>query len=229
LKILVVTSCTGEKKHSNHPRLLTREDFECLNAPEFVNRERELFGYNCRAEELYTGQQHLRLMRGVKTFREKFGSDSISLHILSAGYGVVSGEQKIAPYECTFQGMKAKELRSWSDRLNVPQSIREVLAQPYDLGLVLLGDSYLKACDLDVSVNFGGPTILFCGSTILSKLPTLSGLRKVALTNQEAKRFSCGLVGLKGELAKRTLLSFNGVASSLTSQPDILDFLETVA
>ena len=74
-----------------------------------------------------------------------------------------------------------------------------------DLIFVLLGDDYLDACALDASIKLGGPTLLFCGKNTLKKLPKLGNLHAVALTNAEAKRFSCGLVALKGELGSRIL------------------------
>src|SRR5215212_11806928 len=101
--------------------------------------------------------------------------------------------------------MKKAELRQSATELDVPGEIRRVLAQPYDLGIVLLGDSYLEACALDESVRLGGPTILFCGSRIAARLPGLPNMRPVVLSNEEAKRFSYGLVGLKGEVAARLL------------------------
>ena len=69
----------------------------------------------------------------------------------------------------------------------------------------MLGDDYLDACALDASVKLGGPTLLFCGKNTLKKLPKLGNLHAVALTNAEAKRFSCGLVALKGEIGSRIL------------------------
>lgn len=227
MRILVITSCTGEKRYSP-PGQLTREDFKDRNTPQFKTKEKGLLDYHLQAEDLYTGQQHLRLMRGVQLIRERMGFDCLNLHILSAGYGLIPGNQKIAPYECTFQGMKANELRSWADMLRVPQDIREVLAQPYDLGFILLGDAYLKACNLDEAAHLGGPTILFCGGTIAAKLPDLKALQKVVLTNNEAKRFSCGLVGLKGELGRRALLAILRGSMSLNKHYELLDYLETV-
>ena len=161
------------------------------------------------AEFLYSGQQHVRLMRGVRAFRDSSREEGrhglLDLQILSAGYGLVPGDRKIAPYECTFQGMKSKELRAWADQLGIPSAIRGLLATPYDLALINLGDSYLEACNLGTDVKLGGPTILFCGTTAAKRLPRLDRLRIVTLSNPQAKRFSCGLVGLKGEVSGRLL------------------------
>lgn len=205
MKILILTSCTGEKQHAPAGQL-TKHDFLTLHEREkFRAIEERLAHYRLPAEEMYTGLQHVRLMRGVRAFREKARKGSVDLRIVSAGYGVIKGTRKIVPYECTFQGMKKKELIEWSDHLRIPQEIRKVLATPYDFGLVLLGDSYLGACQLDDQVHLGGPTLFLCGSAVSKRFPSIPHARTVVLTNNETKRFSCGLVGLKGEVASRLL------------------------
>jgi len=207
LKILVITSCTGEKVVES-PAGLTLADFQ-RGLEHVAARELEVGELMMSAEDIYTGQQHVRLMRGVKAFREAHPTNgagpALELHVLSAGYGLVPGGRRLAPYEATFTGMKAKELRTWADQLGIPTQIREVLKQPFDLGLLLLGDAYLKACALDADVELGGPMLAFCGTRMSKKLPSLDKLRMIPLTNEEAKRFSCGLVALKGQLAAKVL------------------------
>jgi hypothetical protein len=205
MRVLIITSCTGEKRVADR-RQLARADFR--KGPAHVaRREKALSGLLGPAEELYTGQQHVRLMRGVRHFRESAArnGNQLDLLILSAGYGLVPGERTIAPYECTFEGMKSKELTAWAKKLGVPAAFRAAVREPYELALVLLGDSYLKACALSDDISFGGPTILFCGGQAAASLPKLPNARVVALTNKEAKQFGCALVGLKGELAARLL------------------------
>lgn len=205
MHILLITSCTGEKIVS-HERALTREDFLAGDAHIAV-RERDLKNLLTPAEDLYSGQQHVRLMRAVRTLRRRDDADglTIDLRILSAGYGLVASDRRLAPYECTYQGLSRREIRELAEARNVPRDIRRTLAAPYDLALILLGDAYLAACALDDTVRLGGPTIVFCGSEPARRLPALTGLRIVRLANPEAKRFSCGIIGLKGELAGRAL------------------------
>lgn len=219
MRILILTSCTGEKS-VDHPKQLTLEDFQA-GAKHLVRRERELTDCCRTAGEIYTGEQHLRLMRGVVGFREDESGkakNEVKLHILSAGYGVIPEDRMVPPYEVTFATMKTKELRDWADALNVPADFRKTMVSKCDLGLILLGDNYLAACNLDGKVGFGGPTLLFCGTGMAKKLPFLKNVRVVPISNPEAKRFSCGLVGLKGELAARLL---KGVAN----EPAVLNSL----
>ncbi|MCB1079694.1 MAG: hypothetical protein KDM64_17890, partial [Verrucomicrobiae bacterium] len=202
MRILIITSCTGEKASSPGNQLVL-EDF-VRGGAHLSKREKELTPFALPAGEIYTGQQHVRLMRGIEALK---GAKSLSLelHILSAGYGMIPEDRSVVPYECTFATMKSKELRQWADQLGVPVGFRETVKAPFDLGLILLGDNYLDACALDAGVAFGGPTVLFCGTGMAKKLPALKNVRVVPVANPEAKRFSCGLVGLKGELAARLL------------------------
>jgi hypothetical protein len=142
-------------------------------------------------------------MRGVEAARGS-GWD-VRLAIVSAGYGVVSGEELLAPYECTFKGMPAPDRRAWADDLEVPEAVREVLAAPAALSIVLLGDDYLEACCFGSELVVGGPTLVFCGAGAALRVPPVDGLEVVVLHRQDTRRFSCGLVGLKGEIGGRAL------------------------
>ncbi|MBJ6146301.1 tRNA-guanine transglycosylase DpdA [Hymenobacter sp. BT559] len=202
MKILIVSSCTGEKDASGKYEL-SITDFEA--GLEAVTALEARFPEHLKsAGQMYTGQQHLRLMDGVQKARAQSDLE-VELHILSAGYGLISEMRSILPYEVTFATMGKKEIRSWSSYLQVPLSFRNTVSAPYDLGLILLGDNYLEACQLDSTISFGGPTLILCGSVIAKRLPTMEQSKIITLNNNEARQFRCGIIGLKGELAKRLL------------------------
>jgi hypothetical protein len=231
MKVLIITSCTGEKLHSpNHQ--LTQGDFRLLHDNnEFQSLEDTLSEYRTSAEEIYTGQQHIRLMQGVRELRNSSSKIDVQVWILSAGYGFIPGHRPIVPYECTFQGMKKGELRKWADYLNVADQSKNLFSEDADLILVLLGDSYLKALNLDDSMEFKSPTLFLTSEGGRKQIKGKGKILTVQLSNKEAKRFSCGLVGLKGELAKRILtqLSRNGnefLKQLLDSGNDILTLIQ---
>jgi hypothetical protein len=207
VRILVITTCTGEKA-VGHDQALTLEDFQ-KGEGHVAARHGALAAHLTPAEEMYTGQQHVRLMAGVRAWRESPQGDGagrqLSLFVLSAGYGLIPGGRSIAPYECTFQGMKPAALRRWAAALNVAADVRQTLAEPFDLALLLLGDAYLAACAFDGRMKLGGPALLFCGGRAAARLEPPDGMRAVPLSNPDAARFSCPLVALKGELAARLL------------------------
>jgi hypothetical protein len=170
------------------------------------------------AEHLYAGQQHLRLMAGVRTYRAAGQpAGPLKLRILSAFYGLLTPRQRVSSYEHTFAGMPREAIRTKADELKVPEHVRDLLGAPYRVALLLLGDHYLEACQLDATMELGGPTLAFCSPNVARRLPQLDNLRTAALSNAEARRFSCPLVGLKGELAGRALARLAGEPGELTN------------
>lgn len=204
-RVLVVTSCTSRKTRSSQHELRP-EDFE-RGAIHLRKREQsDLSAELVRAEEMYNGQQHVRLMRGVEAAR-RAEDLAVDVWIVSAGYGVVSGDRRIAPYQTSFNGMSRRRAGAWAERLGIPDDLRALLAEPFDLGLLLLGDDYLNACALNPEVELGGPVVAFCAPSTAAHLPIVPGLTAVPLSKADARRFRCGLVGLKGEVAGRLLAS----------------------
>lgn len=179
LRITVLTSCTG------------------LKAPVPP-------GKAVPAEDLYRGQQHIRLMRGVRTLRAAGGL--VDVWIVSAGHGLVHGCHPLAPYDRTFQGRSVSERRALADDLGVSDAVRDLLRKEVDLTLVLLGENYLDACRLGAISYYGSPTLVLAGGSAALSLPSVPARNVVALKLQHTRHFSCGLVGLKGEVAARLLI-----------------------
>lgn len=70
----------------------------------------------------------------------------------------------------------------------------------------------------------------FCSPAAARRMPNIAGLRTVALSNADTRRFACGLISLKGELGGRVLTRLAagpGEISVLTSPTaNLLDWLE---
>lgn len=206
--LVVVTSCTALK----------------LDTPDGSLRT---------AESLYTGQQHVRLMRGVQAYR-RAGRPLGTLHlrILSAFHGLLPPTKQISAYDHSFAGQPVDAIRRQAHDKDVPGQIRRLLARPFAAGVLLLGDPYLRACDLDERVRLGGPLVSFCSPAVAARMPRIPGLRTIPLTNAEARRFSVGLIALKGELGGRLLarLAQEPAEISTLTDPraDLLGWLESV-
>jgi hypothetical protein len=211
-RVLVITSCTGEKRFKPEQQL-TIEDFK--DEARLKDREAELKDYACPAGEMYTGMQHLRLMEGVHKLRDTLGHEALDVSILSAGYGVISEGQVIMPYEVTFNGMKSHEVDAWAVHLGVHDAIASLISN-YDLIFFLLGDNYLRAATLPLDSR-ADQTFVFLASR--GQADGIQGMaaKKVVipLSNPEAKRYRYGLVGLKGFLFKQ-------FAEIVASQPTLL-------
>lgn len=211
LKLLVVTSCTGEKKY--HPEnQLVQDDF--ADKAHLAKREKELAEYQCSAGEMYTGLQHLRLMEGIRTLRKRFGEDFVDLYVVSAGYGFIPENKQIVPYEVTFNTMNNGAIAEWSRRIGIHEAL-EALVPQYDLVLFLLGDKYLRAIGLPFqSAKDGQKLVFFASGTSRKLIPDDAPYYFVEVGQEDAKSFSYGLVGLKGYLFK--LLAQDAAAADAT-------------
>lgn len=198
-RILVVTSCTGEKiyKPSNELQLDDFKDFDRLK-----KREQELEQYKALAGEMYTGKQHVALMEGVKHYRQNGGQ--IDVAVLSAGYGMLRENELIVPYEVTFNTMSGVDLKSWSRFLSITEKFQEWI-QDYDLIFVLLGDKYLQAIDWPVQTRDDQKLFFFAGDASKHKVLISPNHYVIAAREIEAKVFRSGLIELKGFLFNKFL------------------------
>lgn len=219
MRILVVSSCTGDKARQTEGQL-TIADFE-KGREHVQQREQSLREHMLPCEQMYTGQQHVRLMAGIRACSSQA---LVDLYILSAGYGLIQSGRCIAPYNCTFQGMKGKAIDKLADQLDIPTSFRMVAAAECDLTVLLLGAEYLRACRLDTTIRLGSPTVAFCSGASAGKLPGIQNLRAVPLPHSGSKN-----IWLKGEYASRLLrqISCGAVNPSevLDSKFDLLGYL----
>lgn len=199
MKINIITSCTGKKAFTCADQL-TLDDFK-RGKDHVAVREGELAEFVAPAEEMYTGEQHLRLMRGVKHARN--AGNEVDIWIVSAGYGVIHGSERIAPYNVTFSDMHSAELSDWALHLGVHQSLCKLLRQPVDGSLVLLGDRYLRAAALEHITEMANPAWAICGAGSTSRFGSAFKLHRLA--QSDTTRFRVGMVGLKGEVAARAL------------------------
>ncbi|MDJ0797061.1 MAG: hypothetical protein QNJ51_09535 [Calothrix sp. MO_167.B12] len=222
-RILVVTSCTGEKlfKPKNQLKIEDFKDREILK-----EKSQLLSQYSRPAGEMYKGLQHLRVMEGVNILRSCLGKESVDVKIVSAGYGIISEEEVIVPYSVTFNDMKSDEISSWADFLKIHENFQQVMIE-YDLIFVLLGDKYLRALKLPVKTQ-ANKTLIFLAAKNSRKYIKLDNCKSFiwTLDNADASRFSCALVGLKGQLLRLIVTEItldNDLLVNLYNNPETLE------
>ncbi|MBU1219931.1 hypothetical protein KKF34_07985 [Myxococcota bacterium] len=188
--LAVITSCTGKKALQAG---LTDADLE-----NYANSGTLPEGFELKkAEEMYTGMQHKFLMEGVKRYRNAGGR--VDVYILSAGLGLISGDQLIPAYDFTFSGKSKKFIQSWSRKLGISEKI--IAASKSAEGVIFaLGDSYLTAADIPSDESFS-TSLFLCAPS--SAAPDKS--KALRLGMPEARRFKATLVALKGLLTARIL------------------------
>ncbi|MFC4247858.1 hypothetical protein ACFOZ7_13000 [Natribaculum luteum] len=152
--VLVVSPCSGSKRYDAVAdcRRVDEKSRKALNEefPESV----------ASAAEMYTGREHGHIQSALERLSEVANVD---WRIISAGFGVLASSTEIPSYECTFNeieqvreraerfGLDAEELTNnglvaaVSREKNIPQDLRQIFAEGYDLVFVALGTKYLIA------------------------------------------------------------------------------------
>lgn len=203
-----------EKLHKPENQLY-KIDFE--NEERLGQRELELKSFLTEASEMYTGSQHIALMDGIKGYRKTGGL--IDLNILSAGYGLISENQTIAPYEVTFNTMDSTTIRNWSAKQKITETLKERI-KGYDLVFFLLGDKYLQSIEWPLAINNNQKFVFFAGESSKSRVLIQDNYHLMAIGEAEAKRFRFGLIGIKGFLFSKLL---SQVASQSYAWEEIIE------
>lgn len=196
-RLLVISSCTGDK--AVKIPALTLDDFADPNR--LAQREHELASVRRPAAAMYTGRQHVYLMRGIDKLRAAFGNDFVDLRILSAGYGLIEADRAICPYDVTFSDMGKPQARAWARRLGVPSDVRAAL-EDVEVAIFLLGSRYLDAVDPPIAAR-GRQRLVFLAKPSESSRLTGAGVVTIPAGKSEATRYGSGLVALKGKMFER--------------------------
>ena len=83
----------------------------------------------------------------LKHLRKTYSQTVADLNIISAGYGLLSEEDVIVPYNVTFSGLKKGELLERSNSLKLHEQVTSLISE-YDLVFFLLGKEYVQALQL---------------------------------------------------------------------------------
>jgi hypothetical protein len=226
MKMLVIGSCTGRKNVHDCPTLLTQSDFD--DPPRLQRRESELSAWALPARDLYTGWQHRYMMNGVEAIRHRFGTAACSVKIISAGYGLVDEEQRLVPYEATFQRQGSKSILERSKALGIPVAVRNAVLG-YDVAVFLLGKEYLSSIDPAIAPE-AKQRFLFFTSIVQFPFHPNSIIVPAGLSET---RFGAGLAALKGKMFERFAVGLCGAPEmwdkllSDKSPSTVLELIET--
>jgi hypothetical protein len=228
-KILVVTSCTKDKKYPSGfipDRQLEAEDLWDYSYDERWTRDfGELEQYRVSAAMLYRGRQHLLLMEGVNMLRRTFGDHCVDLKIISAGFGLVDEHQPLPPYNITFAGLSATKIRSIAQQLGIPQALNLLLQQRYDCAFFLLGMEYLASIHLPFATEFSFPCVFLASQAARKWMPASFPYVYIDAGQDMAISFGSASISFKGLLFKHFAAQIvaNAESSSEKSKNKLID------
>jgi hypothetical protein len=145
MRILIVDQCSGSKDVPDNAKEFGAAEIDEYGRQELIERE------DVRAipaNQLYTGRQQQFIDSAVAQLRE--AGDTVDRVYISAGFGVVSEETPLPPYNVTFSNMTATEIDERAAVLGIPDAIREAVSpdETYDTVILALGSDYYRSCGL---------------------------------------------------------------------------------
>jgi len=146
-KVLIITNCTKEKQVDMYSVIRTLKlhglsipGLHDLNYEEIYRKTLSMFMK--KAEDMYGGSFRYvkKLVNELRSYRIK-----TDIAIISARYGLITGEDIIIPYDASLKRLKANEIRKWAVKRQVETKLMKILENNYDLIIAILPREYAIA------------------------------------------------------------------------------------
>jgi hypothetical protein len=192
--ILVIDQCSGSKQVPENASMFGRKELDEFTKGELLDRESV---HGIPAHDLYTGRQQEYVKQALR--RLTADGHNVTRYFISAGFGLVSENETLPPYEVTFNSMKVNEIRERSTHLNIQADVKQVLSES-DYGLVffVLGSDYYTSIDIDQMVQEIPPDrigVVFNREIVDEQFDNIVS---VPARTEDAKEHGTIVVGLKG-------------------------------
>ncbi len=196
LKVLVLTSCNGERKYNpeNIARTKDLDDIQSRN-----KKEEELKDYKINAIDMFISTQNKIIVDSI-IYLDKSQS-IIDLCYVSSGYGLLNYNDPVIPYDVNLSALSMNDLDKRSDFLRVHEEVY-YKAKNYDLVFFLLGYEYLRFLKLPLDLGENTKKIFFISPSDEKVLPENYQMEIVKTGNEEASKFDITPSELKGFIFK---------------------------
>ena len=193
VKLLVITSCAGEKKY-NPPNSAVARDLDDLRLRQ--NKEKELEAYRIKAKEMFISSQNQMIYEGLSYLTGKSQIEA-DIAFVSSGYGFLKEDDYVVPYDINFSAMSKIALDKRSTFLKIHEEIYYA-SKNYDLVFFLLANEYIKVLKLPIILPENIKQIFFISHSDEKLLPLSENVFIIPTGNEEASKFEVTPAELKG-------------------------------
>lgn len=198
MRILIIDQCSGTKSHPEDYPVVNQEETKSED-PESLLESLGIEGI--RAKDLYDGKQQRRITEAIHALTTK--GHNVERFFVSAGFGLVNEDQRLPPYEATFNSMSQAEIAERAERFQLTQRARELIDNVgFDVVFLALGAKYYDTIDLNgllSSTPVETTVVLFNQEEIEEGYEQVIS---VPARTEEGKQFGSTVVGLKGTYLK---------------------------
>ncbi len=212
MRILIIDQCSGTKSHpADYPVV----DQEGTKNEDVESLLQNLGIEGIRAKDLYDGKQQRRITEAVHALTTK--GHNVERFFISAGFGLVNEDQRLPPYEATFNSMSQAEIAEREERFQLTQRLRELInTGSFDIVFLALGAKYYDTIDLNgllSSTPVETTVVLFNQEDLEGKYEQAIS---VPARTEEGKKFGSAVIGLKGTYLKNFSAILAGSKVSVT-------------
>ncbi len=209
LDILVIDQCSGSKDIPEGAPVFDDKETLQFSREELLERD-NVPGIN--AKDLYTGRQQEFVKEAVR--RLKGEGHDVERYFISAGFGLVSEDEPLPPYEVTFSSMGVADIRERSKQLSIQADLEQVLNESdYDVVFFTLGKDYYTSIDIDnmvQNVRSDRIGVVFNRELVDDQFDNIVS---VPARTEDAKNHGTIVVGLKGHYMKNFAHRIDSVES----------------
>lgn len=222
MRILIVDQCSGTKSHPDDYPVIDQKTTKHSGAESLLNR---LGIEGIRAQDLYTGKQQKRITEAVHALSRS--GHTVERCFISAGFGFVTANQRLPPYDASFNSMSKQEVTERAESFELTQELREfVNTESADIVFLALGSAYYDTIDLHgflSTVPVETTVVLFNQEN--AEKPYEHAISVPART-AEGRQFGSTVIGLKGTYLKNFSAAIGNAKNSITPQ-EAVEFCET--
>lgn len=193
LKVLVISSCSGEKRFMPD-NLATARDLDKIESR--IKKEEELSSYRTTAKQMFISSQNIRINEAFNLLKNN--PNQVDLAFISSAYGYIKENDSVVPYDINFSAMPMSDLDDRSTFLRIHEETYYD-AKKYDLIFFLLGYEYLRSLKLPLEIPYTTKQIFFISPSDEKVLP--ENLRDIYIFqtgNDEAAKYGVKPSEFKG-------------------------------
>lgn len=197
MKVLIISSCSGEKKFSSANSALAKDldDFELR-----MKKEEELSKYKIKAREMFISSQNKFIEEGLKILEQN--EYIVEYSFISSGYGYITSEDYVIPYDVNLSVMSAYDNEKRGDFFKINEEIC-FSAKNYDLIFFLLGHEYIRTLNLPLkNISETTKQIFFLTKSDSKVINDFKNIIRMDLGNEEITLLGVKASELKGYIFK---------------------------
>ncbi|GIW22595.1 MAG: hypothetical protein KatS3mg068_1602 [Candidatus Sericytochromatia bacterium] len=192
IKILIITSCSGEKKiNVDNPAIAKEID----NIELRIKKEEELKEYKLTAKEMFISNQNIILNLAISNIK------NIDICYLSSAYGLINQDELVIPYDINFSAMSLNDIDNRSKFLKINEE-SYYKCKNYDLIFFLLNIEYIRFLNLPINLPESKKQIFIISSKDEKFLSNIENIYYLAFSIDEIYKFNMHLNDFRAKIIK---------------------------